>query len=459
MNKQVIGGGLVILTLLSFLTGVGFESLAERDMTQSSYIALGILIIAAVAWITEAVPLFVTGLSVLFLSLVWLYPQMQSDGLQVSKDSFLVAFFSDVIVLFLGGFALSAAMNKRRLDEWIASAIISRVGGSLPLLMLAVMAVTAFLSMWLSNTATAAMMLAMVLPITARMSDSGPGAKGLVLAIPFAANIGGLGTPVGSPPNAIALQYMTEMNLAPTFAEWMLIGVPAVLSLLLIAWIMLLWFFRDPECRLPVLKRDVEIKRDVRYWLLIGTVLFTAIGWMTSSFHGFSSGTVAMVPLLIFFGCRILETKDLREMPWDILLMMGGGLCLGTVINSSGLAAWLVEQLPVSGLGTYALTVIFGITAVSMASLMSNTATANLLIPIVMGFHVEPSSAPVMIGTAFACSLAMPLPVSTPPNAMAFSSGKIAMSDMIKPGLALTVIGISLALTVGYWWWDFVGLW
>jgi len=142
---------------------------------------------------------------------------------------------------------------------------------------------------------------------------------------------------------------------------------------------------------------------------------------------------------------------------WDVLLMMGGGLCLGKVIAVSGLAAWMVERLPVENSNYFVLLVIFAIAASLMSSVMSNTATANLLMPIILGLSVENLS-PVLVGVAFACTLAMPLPVSTPPNAITFSSGELKVKDMLLPGAIITVIGLALALTTGHWWWDLVGL-
>ncbi|MEM0926334.1 MAG: SLC13 family permease [Planctomycetota bacterium] len=458
MSKQTIGSSISLAVIVLFSAGIGFDSLEGQGLSRPGYNASAILIIAATLWVTEAVPLFVTSLAVLFLSIVWLLPSMEAAGIEASRGDFLSPFFADVIVLFLGGFALSAALHKKQLDEWLAAAIISRTGSTLPRLMIGIMVVTAFLSMWLSNTATAAMMLALVLPIASRLGENDRRGKAILLSIPFAANVGGLGTPIGSPPNAIAMQYMSGEGIAPTFAQWMMIGIPGVIIMLLLAWGILLLFFGRGDQQLPSINQTILIKRDRSFWIIIAAVLATTIGWMTSSFHGYSSGTIALIPLLVFFSFGILDSNDLNKMSWNVLLMMGGGLCLGTVISKSGLADWLVQQLPVDGISIFWFTVLFGVVACSMSSLMSNTATANLLLPIIIGMGVDPAS-PIMIGTAFGCSLAMPLPISTPPNAMAFSSGQINVMDMAKPGLILTAAGVGLALTTGYWWWDTVGIW
>ena len=455
--KQYIGRIIALALVTLFLLGAGFDFLSYWQMSAPGYVALGILLAAATLWITEAVPLFVTSLFVLFLSIVWLAPVMREDNVQIENSVFLAQFFSDIIVLFLGGFVLSAGLHKLRLDEWLARWIMRQTGSSIPMLMLGVMAITAFLSMWLSNTATAAMMLALVIPIANRLPAGDNYRRALLLSIPFAANVGGLGTPIGSPPNAIALQYMQQIDLDPGFGMWMLIGVPGVIVMLVLTWGVLLMLYRGQAASLPADEEPLNIEQTPALYLVLGTTIVTVLGWLLSGWHGHSSGTVALIPVLVFFATGILKVADLRGLSWDVLLLMGGGLCLGTAISQSGLADWLIALLPVDGVPAFWLMVVFGTVACIMSSVMSNTATANLIMPIILGLHIE-SLSPLLIGTAFACSLAMPLPVSTPPNAMAFSSGQITVSDMVKPGLILTVVGVVLAFTTGYWWWDFVGL-
>jgi sodium-dependent dicarboxylate transporter 2/3/5 len=215
--------------------------------------------------------------------------------------------------------------------------------------------------------------------------------------------------------------------------------------------------FRPSNARLEIEEEKIELPPRLPRYLLIGTVLATVLGWVTSQWHGFSSGTVALFPVLVFFAARILTVQDLRSLSWDVLLLMGGGLCLGTAISESGLADWLVSTLPVDGISDYWLMVIFGSVACFMSSVMSNTATANLILPILLGLQVD-SYGTLLLGTAFACSMAMPLPVSTPPNAMAFSTEQISVADMVRPGLLLTIAGVALAFTTGYWWWSMLGL-
>lgn len=458
--RQLAGICFALVLLGSFASDFGFHTLtenlpAEHTLSRQAYVALAILSVAALLWITEAVPLFVTSLFVLLLCIVWLLPVMQDSGIDVDRSEFLQQFFSDIILLFLGGFTLSAAMHKLQLDLWLSQKVIAWAGPNLPKLMLSVLITTAFLSMWLSNTATTAMMLALVLPIALQLPTELR--QPLILSVPFAANIGGLGTPIGSPPNAIAMEYLQQTGNAPSFLTWLIIGSPSVVGMLLLAWGTLLWMCPNRDTSFEMSMSSVSITPNWQLWLTIGTILATIAGWMTSAFHQQSSGTVALVPVLVFFASRILNVRDLRALPWDVLLLMGGGLCLGTAISESGLADWIVSFLPSDSDSIYWNALLLGSVACVMSSVMSNTATANLIMPIALGMS-ETSPEPLLVGVAFACTLAMPLPVSTPPNAMAFSTEQISVSAMLKPGLAITLVGIVLTFTLGYWWWSVVGL-
>lgn len=455
--KKKAGQSIAIFAVAFFLLGARANFFPSWNLSEPGYVALGILLAAATLWITEAVPLFVTSLLVLFLSLVWLIPVMRDHGLEVDESVFMGQFFSDIILLFLGGFVLSAGLHKQRLDEYLARWMIRRSGASVPRLILSVMAVTAFLSMWISNTAAAAMMLALVIPVAGRLAADDRYRIALILAVPFAANIGGLGTPIGSPPNAIAMQYMTQMGLAPGFGMWMVIGVPGVIVMLVLSWVVLTRMYRGQAQAIEIDQEPIRFPPWRASLLVIGTTGLTIVGWVTTGWHGYSSGTVALLPVLVFFSSGLLNTRDLRGLSWDVLLLMGGGLCLGQVISRSGFADWLIDLAPVDGVRGYGLMLAFGTLACLMSSVMSNTATANLIMPIVLGLNVEPLE-PIFIGTAFACTLAMPLPISTPPNAMTFSTEQITTANLIQPGVILTISGLVLAFTTGYWWWDWAGL-
>ena len=452
--KPQLGTVTTLAFIACFLTGGVLKVFSRYDMSDGAHVALSILLVAATLWISELIPLFVTSFVVLFLSIVWLAPELEGAGVEPSV--FLAPFFSDVILLFLGGFVLSAALRKFGIDEDVASRIIARTGGSIPLLIASIMGVTAFLSMWLSNTATTAMMLGLCLPMVNGLPAVDKYRKALLLSIPLAANVGGLGTPIGSPPNAIAMQYLSSTGDPPSFGLWLLIGVPAVVIMLAVAWLTLMLLFRGESTKLALDDKPRDSVYSGHALFVLAIVLVTVLGWLTGAWHGHTSGTVALIPVLALFGTGILNVSDLRSLSWDVLFVMGGGLCLGAAIQVSGLAEWLVDHLPVDEPSAYLVVIVFGITGCIMSSLMSNTATANLLMPIILGVQVEPLG-PILVGVAFTCSLAMPLPISTPPNAIAFSTGDIAVKDMLKVGSIVTVIGVALTLTVGWWWWGLVG--
>ena len=192
-----------------------------------------------------------------------------------------------------------------------------------------------------------------------------------------------------------------------------------------------------------------------RITVLVVAVL-TVAGWLTSSWHGLSSGTIALIPVILIFGLGLLKIRDLQSLSWDVLLLMGGGLCLGTVLAKSGLPEWLIAQLHADRWQAFGLMAMLALAACVISSLMSNTATANLMMPMILGLAIEAKS-PLLLAVAFACSLAMALPISSPPNAMAFSSGELKVTDVLKPGLLMSAIGLAFVLTIGYWWWGLVG--
>lgn len=447
----------VMLAIVVFVVCGLFGAFGAWDMSPPSQVALVILLVAATLWISETVPLFVTSFIILAMSIVWLEPVIEAAGLPVERRDFLAPFFSDIILLFLGGFVLSSAMHKYQLDERMARWVIARTGRSVPRLVMGVMCITAFLSMWLSNTATTAMMLTLCLPIVHSLPAGDRYRKAILLAVPFAANIGGLGTPIGTPPNAIAMQYLAELGNAPGFVQWMVIGVPMAVVMLLVAWVVLMMLYRGKVRHITLDEQGELAPWSFKAYVVLAVTLLTAAGWLTGAWHGYSSGTIALIPVLVFFSTRILTVADFRALSWDVLLVMGGGLCLGGVIQLSGLADWLIARVPADGASVMLLAVIFGVVACVMSTVMSNTATANLIMPIMVGLSVAPMC-PLLVTVAFCCSLAMALPISTPPNAITFSSGEITVKDMMRPGLILTVVGLIVTFTVGRWWWDLVGL-
>ncbi|MHC4943683.1 MAG: SLC13 family permease [Planctomycetota bacterium] len=430
-----------------------FETWLDLDRAQS--IALAILIITATLWITEFIPLFATSFVVVLLQVCWLLPAINAGAgkdEQVKEAVFLAPFSSNIILLFLGGFVLSAVLHKYGLDQRMARRILKRTGKKPSRILIGIIAVSALLSMWMSNTATAAMMLAIVLPIIARIPHANPFSKALALAIPFACNLGGLGTPIGTPPNAIAMRYLAEEGIHVTFLEWMGCTWPFLILFLVILWFLLLKLYPPGDL---VIEMELEETESLgwKHYFLIGVFGVTCLGWLTSGLHGLSTGMVSLIPIIICFGGRFLDTRDFRNLSWDILFMLGGGLSLGVGLITSGLSDAIVARIP-TDVGT--AFVLFVVLATIMTTFMSNTATANLLIPIAVSLQGEVSM--LVITIAAMCSTAMALPVSTPPNAIAFGSGILKARDMMLAGLIITVLAITSVLLLSPLYWNLFGL-
>jgi len=447
----------VVLILLALFFVIAdqlqlFAGLFGLDHAQS--IALSVLIIAALLWVTEWVPLYVTSLIILFLQIAWLLPVMNPSAGKAERQVFLSPFFSDIILLFMGGFVLAAMLHKYNLDNRIANWLLKKTGTKPSRILFGIMLVSAVLSMWMSNTATTAMMFAIILPIISNIPETSRFSKGLALSIPFACNLGGLGTPIGTPPNAIAMSYMVEKGVSVTFGEWMMVSVPLMIVLLIVVWFIILKMY-PPGDLVITFSETQSSDMSSKHWAIILLFCLTIIGWLTTKQHGFSIGTVSLIPVIGTFGFGLLEVRDFKRLPWDVLFMVGGGICLGVGLKQSGLTGEIVDVIPLQ-IGFLSVLFAFLCLAAVMTTFMSNTATANLLIPIAISLNFE--ACLFVIPIALVCSTAMAMPISTPPNAIAFGSGLLESQDMIRPGILITIISIMLILLLGLFYIPLFGL-
>ncbi len=411
--------------------------------------ALGILFLAAILWITEAIPLYATSL-IIVISQIFLI-----DKATVSADEALAPFFNTIIALFFGGFVLATALHKYNVDNKIAKYMLYHVGKAPKNVMLGMMFVTGFLSMWMSNTATTALMVALAVPIYTQIPKEEKFRKALVLGIPFAANIGGMATPIGTPPNAIIIEALASNGFTLTFLEWMLIAGPITLIMFFFAYLLLFYSFKPSIDKLNIdidHKTTPGLSRNQKFVLLI--FIITVVLWLTSSFEMVgslfqSSGIVAIVPAIVFFSTGILDKEDLADLNWNVLLLMGGGMSLGNAISSTGLDTWIVGLINQGALGPLLVILAFSGLAITLSTFMSNTATAALMAPImvVIGMDLN-STISIMASIALACSMAMALPVSTPPNAIAYGTDEIEIKDMIKYGATISAVGLALLTLV-----------
>ena len=425
-------------------------------LPQEAAYMTGIFVAAALLWVMEALPLFATALLVVGLEIIllgnpggWVGLGFE-QGATPSYREFLAPAADPILVLFFGGFLLARACVKERVDRALAGIILRLFQGQPGLVMLGLMTVTALFSMWMSNTAATAMMITLVTPMVQQVPEGDPVRKGLVLAVPFAANVGGMGTPISSPPNAVAVGFLSSAGYEVSFLQWMLIAMPLTVGMLGVAWGVLRWFY-PPRTEGLTLQADRTTLNGRGVFVLAVLVLTVGL-WLTEGWHGLPTAVVALLPAIAFTATGVLDQTDVDSLEWDILILIGGGIALGAGIQMTGLDQIVVNAVPLGGasvgIGLVAATVV-------VSTFMSNTAAANLLIPIGVSFAAQlvpgGGPGPFQIGCsiALAASLSMGLPVSTPPNAIAYASGELGTGDFVRAGGVIGVLGVVLILAFG----------
>ncbi len=413
-----------------------------------------IFVLAALLWVTEALPLFATALLVIALEIVLLSNPGGWPGLGFAAGdspgwrTIVAAAADPVLILFFGGFLLARAAVKEGVDHAMSGLLLRPFGGRPLATLLGVMLVTALFSMWMSNTATTAMMMALVAPMIAQVPRGDAFRKALPLAVAVAANIGGIGTPIASPPNAVAVGFLQRAGQPVGFLSWMLVAVPLMLGMLGFAWLLLTRLFplKTPELRL----RPISEPLTARAWFVVGTFTVTVLLWLSDPWHGLPAAVIALVPAIVFTATGLLDRTDVNSLEWNILILIAGGVALGTGMQMSGLDRIVAGWLPASGeISRFGLLGALIVTTILVSTFMSNTAAANLLLPIGVpaamtlggsGFATE-----MALGIALAASMSMALPVSTPPNAIAYSTGEVATRDLALVG---TILGVIAALAI-----------
>ena len=448
--------GLILAVLVSpipLLVDVpGLEPVGER--------MLAIFLLAIILWVTEAVPLVATAVLVIFLEVLLISDQAL---LAVPEDvptaaSFYAALANPVIILFLGGFLIADAASKYGLDRNLAAVLLRPFRANARLTVLGLMAITAGLSMFMSNTATTATMFAVLIPVLAVL-PAGTARTGFALSIPVAANVGGIATPVGSPPNAIALAALTERGEQITFVGWMVATLPLMLVLLVAAWALLAWRLVPRGLAVDL---DLEARFDLRPKAVVFYVVAatTILLWLTEPVHGIPSTTVGFLPVVALLLTQVMSGEDLKVLQWPVLWLVAGGIALGIGVGTSGLDEWLIGLVSWSTLPQALILVALAVVALLLSTTISNSATANLLIPIAMGLAVTVGldTQVVAVVLALACGLAMALPISTPPNAIAYATGEVSTPQMATVGIAVGALGLLLVTVVMPPLWAATGL-
>ncbi|KSU60337.1 anion transporter [[Bacillus] enclensis] len=452
-------GPALFLFILLFLSPDGMSKEALAVLAGTAWIATW--------WITEAVPIPVASL----LPIV-LFPL---TGAVDSAGAITSAYADPNIFLFMGGFMIALAMEKWNLHKRIAMNIILVMGTSTERLILGFMVSTGFLSMWISNTATAMMMMPIALAVIYQVQDSMKDAKektvnfskAIMLGIAYGASIGGLGTLIGTPPNTIFASVVKQLyGIEISFAKWMMFGVPLAVILLGMTWIYLVKVaFPTKIKELPGGKQVIEKEKKAlgvpgfEERLIFAVFVFTAFCWITRTFiltkfiPNLDDTIIAILAGIILFllpaksngETRILAWADAKNLPWGILLLFGGGLAIAAGFKETGLATWIGEQLTVLQ-GVQFIIVVAMVTAlvIFLTELTSNTATATMMFPIMaslaLALNVHPYS--LMIASGVAASCAFMMPVATPPNAIVFGSGMIKIGDMVKAGFWINIFCI-----------------
>lgn len=473
-KSQLIG--LILGPLLFTLTLLFFH---PADLSAEGVGILASTIWIASWWITEAVPIPVASL----LPLV-LFPITQGLDMETTATSY----GDETIFLFMGGFMIALAMEKWNLHRRIALTIINVIGTNMNRIVLGFMVATGFLSMWISNTATAMMMVPIGLAIIYQVSDAlkhdktidtspenfGFG-KALMLGIAYSASLGGISTLIGTPPNTLLAGAVNKIyGIELSFAKWMLFGVPLAWVFIFIVWMYLVKVAYPSKLKyLPGGKAVITKEREklgpasAEEKLVFFVFILAALSWITRSFflshfiEGLSDGVIAITFAIILFiipsinkrGDHLLDWSTALKLPWGILLLFGGGLAIAAGFVESGLSEWIGSQLTgLQGLNMFVVILVVAALVIFLTEITSNTATASMMFPIMaslavaLGFHPYA----LMIAAGVAASCAFMLPVATPPNAVVFGSGYLRIPDMVKAGFALNIIGIFLVTLTIY---------
>ena len=457
----------LVATIFLLVVPVSFFGIDALTVTQQRVIAL--FVFAALMWIFEIIPNWTTSLLVIVIALLTVSDKglgflcKPEFGQLVGFKSIMASFADPVVMLFLGGFVLAIMAEKYGLDVTMGRALLGLFGTKPKWVLLGFLVVISVFSMFMSNTATAAMMLAFLAPVLGTLPADDKGKIGLALSIPVAANIGGIGTPIGTPPNATAVKFLAESGVEVPFMQWMIHMIPYVAIMILLAWVLLQFFFpfkaKKLVLEIPENKKPHTWKTTVVWITFIGTILL----WMTESLTKINSNIVALIPLGVLTACGIFTKDDIKEINWSVLWLVAGGFALGTCLQGTGLAKVLIQAIPFGSMSVVLVLVIAGLVCYFLSNFISNSATAALLIPILIVVAegmADPAAAnnaefialggkqAMIVFIAVCASIAMLFPISTPPNAIAASTGLVETKDMAKVGLIIGVVGFAF----GFLW-------
>lgn len=467
---QFRSGRAVLKVLLCAAIAVAMAFLPEfPGLSESGRSSMAIVILGAGLWITEAIPAFAVALLIIGLQILVLGAPggvLAGDSDTKAWEVYVHPWASPPMWLFFGGLVLARAAERTEMDRWVAGGVLRLTHGRPGALLPAVMGITFLFSMFMSNTATCAMMLAVLGPAIRGLPKDSAVARCILLGLAFSANLGGMATIIGTPPNAIAAGLLDDAG-GITFLRWTVLGLPPALLLSGLIWLLLHLRMghagSNQTLSIPAAADHASSSsrhEPLLLWqkgLTLAVFSITIILWMTGALHGMPTAVISFVPIVVLSMTGVITARDMRSLQWDVLILLAGGLSLGVGIETSGLAAWMGDQ--VTGIDTppWALTLILCWVAAIASNLMSNTAAANILLPIglVVAEALRPSvsAASLLVPVALSCSVAMALPIATPPNALIYASGRIRSVDYLPGGL----LAILLAPPISVLWCFFLG--
>jgi solute carrier family 13 (sodium-dependent dicarboxylate transporter), member 2/3/5 len=445
-NTSTFTGNLTIALALTYF----FRQLGYGDAVDYVFM-LGILAIGL--WITEAIPPFAVGIFLIAMLLVGFGTDFILEH-EAPVEMYIGTWTSNVVWLLLGGFFLAEGMRQAELDRALFRWTVGRFGAAPDRLLLGLMMTTALGSMVMSNTATTAMMISSILPMVRLMGKESPYSKALLVGIPAAASVGGIGTIIGSTPNAIAVGALAELGVQITFIEWMAVGMPTGLFL-----VWLFWKYLIRKTDLSAVNLDLSqltrmgesevepAKRRAVTFTLIATISL----WVTEPLHGIPVAATSAVPIVLLTLTQVIGAQEVRRLPWDTLMLVAGGLALGIALVDVGLADIIMGQVNALPIASVGIAVLFCFVGVLLSNVMSNTAASSILVPLGLALPL-PFGVAVPVMVAISCSCALLLPVSTPSNAISYSTGLIEQKDFRMGGLFFIIAGpVAAFVSVMVW--------
>lgn len=449
---------------ISFILAFIVAFVPNYNISLDMQYTLFILLFSAGLWITEAIPAFAVSLLIIALEIVLLgFNNFDFSSNEKEWQIYLEPWSSPLIFLFLAGFIMAEAASKTKLDIWLAKRVLFFVGEKPHNIITGIIAITYVLSMFISNTATAAMMMTILIPLLTKIKQSNPFKKSILLSVVVGANLGGMATIIGSPPNAIAVGILGEA--APSFIGWMALSLPPSLIVVLLLRYLIIKLYPSNEAFIHLDSiKEVEHFDDstkvfskkpiLPSWkknVTISIFTLTILLWLSGPIHHIPTTVVSLIPIIGFTLFGIIDADDIRQIRWDVIILIIGGLSLGLAVSKTGLDMWLANLVSTDGLSVLWIMFIFSYFVVVISNFMSNTAATNIMLPIVIAVAAtisQEASYIAVIAVALSASFAMSLAVSTPPNAIVYSTKEVSSKDFLILGIITAFIGP--AIVVGW---------